>query len=674
MLHRVAATTLWLLTLSLAWGNTGPERVVYRASEFDKYAPQTALDMVERVPGFTIDEGADLRGFGGTAGNVLIDGQRPSSKSGGVRDALRRVPASQVDRIEVLRGAAITAEAQGQTIVVNVVTRKAAATGTWSLELERAGDAILYPHGDASYSTPIGEWDTAFKLNAIWERWPYRGRREVYDGAGTLRERWQDNRPMYYAEAYASGEASRAIAGGLFRVNARFGWEEFYYDNDSLIFLQTPDDAVPEFSARFSYDSQTVRAEIGADFSRLIADDWTWKVVALASGKVFNENQRNKRLSLPDQIGVSQTELGLDQKPAELIARTTFSRGGDHVWRPQFGIEAAFNRLDSALGLVVGGVPFDLPASNVLVQELRGEVFANAAWKLDPALTLEGGIAVEVSRIEVSGDAQEEQAFVFWKPALGLTWAAGPKTQLRAGVRHTVGQLDFTDFAASAQVQDNIPIAGNPSLKPTQMTRAYAALDHRWGTQGAFALEVFAERRKDVIEYVILPSGAEGLGNAGEADVWGLIASVNLPLAWLIDGAKLRASAKVTASRFEDPLTGQTRDINALATPVTSAEFRHDIPGAPWAWGLTFTGPTETVFYFVDEIDAQPFSERYGAFVETVIEGGVKLVLTVRDANTQRWRRQRLFFDPDRGDMLDRIDKRWNTRGAFVNLTASASF
>lgn len=89
---------------------------------------------------------------------------------------------------------------------------------------------------------------------------------------------------------------------------------------------------------------------------------------------------------------------------------------------------------------------------------------------------------------------------------------------------------------------------------------------------------------------------------------------------------------------------------------------------------MTFTGPTETVFYYVDEIDSQPFSARYGAFVETVIDGGVKLVLTVRDANTQRWRRERVFFAPDRGGDEARIDKRWNTRGAFVNFTASASF
>ena len=48
---------------------------------FARFSPVTAEDMVRQLPGFTLDEGADLRGFGATAGNVLIDGQRPSSKT-----------------------------------------------------------------------------------------------------------------------------------------------------------------------------------------------------------------------------------------------------------------------------------------------------------------------------------------------------------------------------------------------------------------------------------------------------------------------------------------------------------------------------------------------------------------------------------------------------------------
>ena len=53
---------------------------VYEAAFFAQYAPRTAYDMVQRVPGFQLDLGAtqtatgtvDVRGFAGTAGNVVV--------------------------------------------------------------------------------------------------------------------------------------------------------------------------------------------------------------------------------------------------------------------------------------------------------------------------------------------------------------------------------------------------------------------------------------------------------------------------------------------------------------------------------------------------------------------------------------------------------------------------
>ena len=76
----------------------------YPSSYFEQYTPQNSLQMIERLPGFKFNEGENNRGFGGNAGNVLIDGARPTSKSGGLSGALTRIPAAQVDYIEILRG------------------------------------------------------------------------------------------------------------------------------------------------------------------------------------------------------------------------------------------------------------------------------------------------------------------------------------------------------------------------------------------------------------------------------------------------------------------------------------------------------------------------------------------------------------------------------------------
>ena len=92
---------------------------------FARFNPITAEDMVRQLPGFSLDEGADLRGFGATAGNVLIDGQRPSSKTS-LRDELGRIAAGSVLRIELIRASAAgDLDVRGYTELANVVLKPA---------------------------------------------------------------------------------------------------------------------------------------------------------------------------------------------------------------------------------------------------------------------------------------------------------------------------------------------------------------------------------------------------------------------------------------------------------------------------------------------------------------------------------------------------------------------
>src|SRR6185436_20195390 len=65
--------------------------ISYTPADFASARPNTALDMINRLPGFTLIAGDQVRGFAGAAGNVLIDGQRPTSKTDNLQDILARV-------------------------------------------------------------------------------------------------------------------------------------------------------------------------------------------------------------------------------------------------------------------------------------------------------------------------------------------------------------------------------------------------------------------------------------------------------------------------------------------------------------------------------------------------------------------------------------------------------
>src|SRR5205085_1655130 len=102
---------------------------VYQAAYFAQFAPRTALDIAKRVPGFTLDLGAtqtnqgqvDVRGFAGTAGNVVINGARPSSKAETLDVTLARIPAQQVLRVEVGPGDLFGSDYAGKSQVLNII-------------------------------------------------------------------------------------------------------------------------------------------------------------------------------------------------------------------------------------------------------------------------------------------------------------------------------------------------------------------------------------------------------------------------------------------------------------------------------------------------------------------------------------------------------------------------
>ena len=139
LIRLAASASLGLATSQLALPagadmapETTPGATIFTQADFSQHAPRTALEMVSRIPGFSIqgdDDGS--RGFGQASGNVLINGQRVSGKSNGATESLDRISASSIVRIELVDGASFEIPGlSGQ--VVNIVTNgEGAVSGAW---------------------------------------------------------------------------------------------------------------------------------------------------------------------------------------------------------------------------------------------------------------------------------------------------------------------------------------------------------------------------------------------------------------------------------------------------------------------------------------------------------------------------------------------------------------
>ena len=651
---------------------------VYPSDFFARFNPQTALDMIELLPGFTLDAGDDdLRGFGGAAGNVLIDGGRPSSKVGGVEDALRRIPAAQVDRIDVIRGSAGLSEAAGQSVVANVIRKRGGTAGSWELALERPADGIVYPSGEVTVARRLGAWETSTKVNAFWERFPLAGPRIQTGADGALLSSQSEDRPSVLTQAYISSEAERAAGGGTLTLTGRFGRSAFLPDTERLGFDDRLPDGNPDERFFIDFDSILIEGELGVDWTRPLGDDWSIKLLSLSS---FQDLDDEQVVSTERPVGeiISGSTFILLEDAFETVFRSTLSKGGDGRFKPEIGGEIAYNRLDSGLSLETRDGDdvsvIDLPAANVLVEELRGEAFANLIWRAAKRLSVETGLAVEVSEITVSGDASNTQSFVFVKPFATLIYDARPGLQLRLGARRTVGQLDFSEFAASASAEDDRLLAGNPALGPDQTTRASFTVDLRSETRGALNVEVFHEWRDEVIEQILLPSGAFGAANAGDGRIWGVTANAALMLSPIIPGGLIEVEADIRDSTFPDPLTGRNRAISDVESPTLLVEFRQDLTERKLAWGFSYRAVQESRFFFGDEESFTRDGDQWRVFIETTRIKGVRTNLTFRNIGARNFFRERRFFEPSRAGAFAGAETVDRDRGIFATLTFTGQF
>jgi hypothetical protein len=125
--------------------------VAYTKEYFAQYRPGNALEMVQQLPGFQIDEGDGVRGLAGALGNVLINDVYPSTKTDRPMDLLARIPAERVAQIELIRGPVRGIDLHGRVVVANVVLASdTPAAVRWQANLLRSSSGPDKPGASIS--------------------------------------------------------------------------------------------------------------------------------------------------------------------------------------------------------------------------------------------------------------------------------------------------------------------------------------------------------------------------------------------------------------------------------------------------------------------------------------------------------------------------------------------
>lgn len=566
------AAFLWLFLLAtpaLAQSEQGIS--VYPSSFFTDSRPATAYDMVSRLPGFSLDTGSSARGFAGTAGNVLVDGSRPTAKTDDLSSILGRIPAASVERIEVIRGGAPGIDMQGQNVVANIVRSKDASDQTiLNASMTYTGEGQWAPAAGIEYHGQIGDlrYEASIARTAqVWDDSPGNGYRVVTTPGGA---------PQY----------DRAVRTGIMRYGytAHGGviaplWGGEWNNNFTLQTDDFPDGVRYEGGGGSRFDSITRKrnGEFGSHWQGLVG---AVNLESLVLQRLGHEDDSNTSAAPASSAAFLSTN-----DTGETIARAT----ARYNLLPSLGLEAGgeavYNFLDGHSSFVSNGVPVTLPNANISAKERRGEGFASATWKIIPSLSLEAGVRIEYSQISSSGDTQKTRSFFYPKPRALLAWAPDDKSQLRLRVEKTVGQLDFTNFVASSNLSGFGVAAGNADLRPEQRWQFEAAVERHFWDKGALVVAFLHEDITDLQDFVPVGGGLDAPGNVAHATSEKLSVSGTIPLDFLgIKKGLLKPNVYWTTSSLIDPVTGESRRISNQRNIDSSYDFTQDLDEWKSTW------------------------------------------------------------------------------------------
>lgn len=600
--------------------------LVFESAFFAEARPNTAADMVARIPGFAVSQDTSVRGFSGAVGNVLIDGARPASKHDALSDVLGRIPASQVLRIELIRGGAQGVDMQGFSQVINVVRRQGASrqhvlTGGFHL-FERSN---LIPI--AGYELSGRDGDRIYEL-------ALRSTTSISNGVGVGANIRTDLNGGLLRDARVRGEAGGAglslrgrlqqpILGGTGEVSVSLSRSPFTYEETIV---------GGGFRQDFRDHFESTSGEFSARFQRPLSDRWSYELRGI---------QRLTETVGAQAVRVDTTDqrFDYDNLSGESILRGSvrFVQSPTLTW--EGGVEGAYNFLDAQQALFLGGTRVPLPSDAVRVEELRAEGFVTAAWRVRENVTLDAAMRVEVSRISQSGGSDLEREFVYPKPRLLLTWSATPSDQIRLRVEREVSQLDFGDFAASASLQEGRVGAGNAELEPQKTWVLEAVYERRFWGDGVLTLSGQVGYLTDAIDLVPVVASDGSVfsapGNIGDGEIRAFVAETTIPTDRLgIAGGRLRLRASWVNIDVTDPTTGVLRRSSGNAPFIGTVAWTHDIQSWRGSYGFEWQSASESVAYRIDELSRQYVENNFNVYAEWKPTPALTLRLQYYDIGT----------------------------------------
>ena len=720
-ISRLFLPVMLVVSFSLnAWGqeNVGDDStIVYPFAYFSEYAPVTALDMLNRIPGMEISSiGGSSRGgsSGGSFSNVsrggrglgsgrsgtqiLINGKRTAGKNNNTETQLRRVDADQVDYIEIIRGTSGDLDVRGSTQIANIVLFEEISNTSINYEVNANyySDNNSEPGGSLTYAGQTGDLNFIVNASAV-PNYNFTQLRENSILPGELPNDFIDEERIRDNTTYtlSTNLDYQLNTKSSLRFNALIAEDDDPTEVERLTVDLRGGSLLHDYE-REDIPGTKTNWEIGGDYEYRRDDGNRFKILVIAN-KNDTANTRERWDILEN--GSEEKNLFLDTGSIleERIMRGSYTMnlfGGQDV---EVGAERAQTILDSnlALGLLSGSEapsqafgglsPVNIPNANTRVEEVRYEPFAIHNWRISPRMSLETSLVYETSEISMSGDVSNSRDFNFFKPKLDYRFDVTPQLQLRVLIEKVVRQLSFTDFVATSDQddEDSNTLAGNSNLRPDYWWNYNLLAEYRLpDDQGVVSANFYHHRHKDLLQRIDVSPGPNDLrsaaGNIGTGDmqVFEIKGSVRLSRLGM-PNVLFTTSANVRDSWVTDSFLNETRRFNNYHRGEFNWGFRHDIPQWRLNYGIEMRNRIDggTKRWDIEDIENDHADPYFTGFLEFIAFDDVTFRLDARNLADVQVCRDRIRYVGNIADnILEEVEYMCRDFGRSFSLKVSGTF
>lgn len=622
----------------------------YPGPFFAEFSPENALQMIERTPGFTFERGGedDVTAPGGKRrANVLINGQPPTG-SDPVDVILRRIPASAVERIEVLREATAN-DMMGYNIVANVVRRAPGpevaevakpntkpAPRVWRSSVTASSTAVRDGQASGQTSGHVGGSLAAdaqrrrdgvtIDAALVASQTPSRGgggrrtRTSRISGAVTTTD---FDAYTVNTRGEVRGGLDRPVGGGRLRLNGVVSLTDA-----DLRTIETPHGGTR--TERHNFTGRD-RSEATVRYSR----------------RVFGKRQLEMRLS--------QQQTQTDVESISNSGATTF-RSDRLSGSTTASASMRFfpsKTVEWELGSQ-GDRRFQEGTSTFSGAEAAhrdtAEAYLTTDWKARDTVAVAAGLWAR--HISV-GDDNAETSFSYLSPRLSGTWSLDKQSQVILSIQQSVLPINLDNLAVNLRRRLEIEneeeiIEGAAQLAPETTLSSRLRVERKFG-RGLVFVEFNHQERANIVELAPLANGGEAYDNIGDGVRQSVVVSVDTPMPALgLPDVTVRVRATLRSSSLTDPFTGEVRRQSGERPVEWELGLRQDLKAMNLRWGVDAVGLGDTRYWRRSEISQTGLDPTVMVYVEHAHEPGLVLRAEVRNLGDQEQRTRRQIYQGGR--------------------------